>query len=195
MPSFDRERFEALILYIVWRTYKDRQFGRVKLAKTLFYSDFESYFETGQPLTGATYIGLAQGPFPEQLAEAEQSLRKRKLIRLEYDKDEYETKRIVPLGEPPYAEDIFQRAQLIKVVEWIAKLQKGTARAVSDESHKHPGWRIAGTEGNVIPYETAFLPQGPPTAEAVERAITRGREEGLLSDDGWIWERQGSAGQ
>jgi hypothetical protein len=58
MAAFDRERFEGLILYIAHRRRDDVRFGRTKLAKVLFFSDFSVYQDQGEPLTGATYIRM-----------------------------------------------------------------------------------------------------------------------------------------
>lgn len=47
--EFNRERFEALVLYIAWKTRDDPEFGRTKLAKVLFYADLETYAATAGP--------------------------------------------------------------------------------------------------------------------------------------------------
>lgn len=195
MPKFDRKRFEALVLYIAWRARDDPKFGRIKLAKALFYSDFDVYLDAGSPLTGATYIRLPQGPFPRQLDDAEQSLSQSGLVRLEHDAEEFAEKRIIPLGQPPDLGDMFEPWQLLVVDGWIAAISRNTARVTSDVSHKHPGWRLAGKTGIEIPYETAFLPQGPPSAQDAERAVALGRKEGWLNDDGWVWEREAAESQ
>ena len=55
MVDFNAERFREAVLYVSWRMKDDERFGRLKLAKTLFYADFESYADDGQPVTGARY--------------------------------------------------------------------------------------------------------------------------------------------
>src|SRR3954466_15180163 len=73
-PDFDSERFEGLVLFIAHSRRHDPRFGRTKLAKSLFYSDFDAYRDQGQPLTGASYIRMPFGPFPRELDSTERAL-------------------------------------------------------------------------------------------------------------------------
>jgi Protein of unknown function (DUF4065) len=138
MPNFDAERFEGLVLYVAWRTRTDQSFGRVKLAKVLFYSDFEAYAETGDSLTGAIYIRMPFGPFPKALDNAELRLARAQRVRLEHDTEDYEAKRIIPLGEPPDLDDMFKPSQLVAVTKWINKISRASATVASEQSHGHP---------------------------------------------------------
>ncbi len=70
----DQSKFNELVLYILNRTKGDPSFGRTKVAKVLFYSDFEAYAEQGEPITGAVYERQPHGPFPRQLVLAELDL-------------------------------------------------------------------------------------------------------------------------
>lgn len=188
---FDRERFEALVLYIAHQTADDETFGRVKLAKVLFYSDFDVYRDQGESLTGATYIRMPRGPFPRQLGEAEKALEATGQVVLEHEgKDEYEEKRIVPQGSPPELGGLFEQWQLLTVDARIKEIQSASARRASDLSHDHPGWRLASENGVEIPYSTALLPQERPSAQDAEDAKRIARERGWLTERGWIWERE-----
>jgi len=189
MPSFQADRFEALVLYIAGSTRDDERFGRTKLAKVLFYSDFDTYRDLGESLTGATYIHMPFGPFPEQLEATETRLEAAGLIRLDYEKDSYEEKRIVLIGDAPGPEG-FEPWQVELVNGWIRRIQAATAKEISDLSHKHPGWLIAARTGDEIPYATALLPQERPSAQQAREAEAIARERGWLRDDGWVWERE-----
>lgn len=190
--EFDEQRFEALVLYIAFRRRDDERFGRVKLAKSLFYSDFAAYQDDGQSITGATYIRLPKGPFPKPLETAENSLESAGQVVLDYAKDKYEEKRIVPTGDeyPPDLLNLFEQWQLFVVNDWVDQVASASANRISELSHKHPGWLLAGTNGAEIPYETALLPQERPTGAEARRAEEIARERGWLSADGeWLWER------
>lgn len=188
---FDRKRFEALVLYIAHQTVDDENFGRVKLAKVLFYSDFDVYRDQGESLTGATYIRMPRGPFPRQLGQAEKALEATGQVVLEHEgKDEYEEKRIVPQGSPPELGGLFERWQLLTVDARIKEIQSASARRASELSHDHPGWRLASEDGVEIPYVTALLPQERPTAQEALRAKQVAREQGWLDERGWVWERE-----
>jgi hypothetical protein len=187
--EFDQDRFDALVLFVAHAARDERNFGRVKLAKTLFYSDFTAYRDEGQALTGATYIRLPKGPFPRGLGAAEARLEQAGLARLGHDVDEYEEKRIISLvGEGP-ARNIFEGWELAFVETQIREVASVTARAISDRSHEHAGWLLASHDGTPIAYETAFVPDAPPPAHAVEKAKQVARGRGWLVGDKWAWER------
>jgi hypothetical protein len=186
---FDKQRFEALVLYIAHRRKDDAQFGRTKLAKALFYSDFDVYRDQGEPLTGATYMRMPFGPFPRELEAAENALSDRGVLYLDYVKDVYEEKRIVPLKPLPDLSGLFEPWALHLVGNWTDRVASASAREISRLSHHHPGWLMARETGEAIPYETALLPQERPTGREAERAKQRARDHGWLSDAGWVWER------
>lgn len=193
MDEFNQERFEGLVLFIAHRRKDDERFGRTKLAKALFYSDFDVYRDSGRSLTGATYIRMPFGPFPAELEDTERALDDRDVVYLDYVKDVYEEKRIVPLGPLPDLSGIFEPWALELVRMWADRVATATAREISRLSHHHPGWLLARKTGEPIPYETALLPQERPTGQQAERAKEVARERGWLTDAGWVWERSAGA--
>jgi hypothetical protein len=52
----EHEKLAELILYISDRQETDELYGSVRLAKTLFYSDFLYYLTTGKSITNERYI-------------------------------------------------------------------------------------------------------------------------------------------
>jgi hypothetical protein len=186
---FNPEKFEALVLFIAHRRKDDPRFGRTKLAKALFYSEFDVYRDQGTPLTGATYIRMPFGPFPQQLEETERALADRRVVYLDYVKDVYEEKRIVPLGPEPDLSGLLEPWVPHLVGLWTDRVASATAREISRLSHHHPGWLLARNTGEPIPYDTALLPQERPTGHDAERAKQVARDRGWLSDAGWLWER------
>jgi len=191
VAAFDQKRFESLILYIAHRRRDDVRFGRTKLAKVLFYSDFSVYQDQGEPLTGATYIRMPFGPFPKRLDESEDALEKQGLALLAYDVEgEHEEKRIIPIKGAPDLSALFEDWQLLVVNDWIDRIAAASAKQISDFSHRHPGWLLAKRVGAEIPYETAILPQGRPSPYEATLAKEVARDRGWQSADGkWLWER------
>lgn len=189
VPTFDQERFEELVLWIAHETKDDKNFGRTKLAKVLFYCDFDAYRDGGAALTGATYERWKYGPFPPALAAIEKRLEALGKVRLDYDVPFGEEKKIVPLGPPPQAPPFLAGWQIAAMRVYIGEFSDQQTSYVSDASHKHPGWRMA-RELQSIPYAAAFLASGPPRTDQVERAKQIAREQGWLTSDGWIWERE-----
>lgn len=184
--EFSRERFEALVLYIAWKTRDDPEFGRTKLAKALFYSDLAIYAETGQPLTGAVYVHRAFGPFPSALDEIEEKLHSEGAARAQrieapwHIEDDRESLKILPRQEPPELARIFEEWEVWRYVvdSYIDKISRMGSWKVSDDSHKHPGWLMT-EEYEVIPYHVAFMSRRKPTEG------DRKRLEQLASEHGW----------
>ena len=190
--QFDPDRFDAMVLYIANKTRDRPDFGRTKLAKVLFYSDFAVYADQGASLTGATYKRMPFGPFPRELEDAEQRLESMGRATLDYyDKDQYEEKRIIPRGPMPDLTLWYQGWQVSTVDHWIQTIASATARQISDLSHRHPGWRLAAATDGDIPFATALLPgQDRPTGQDGVQAERVARERGWLGDRGWVWERR-----
>jgi hypothetical protein len=188
VPEFDRQRLEALVLWIAAETKDQKSFGRTKLAKVLFYSDFGAYRDADAPLTGATYGRWPFGPFPMELEAVEQDLANAGKVILDYDVAQGEEKKIIPLVDPPDVEALFEPWELALVRLYIRQFGEQSSQQVSDESHQLPGWRMA-AEFQAIPYGASFLPEGPPRPDQVERAKELARQRGTLTDGGWIWER------
>lgn len=190
--DFDKERFRALVLYIAQRRRDDENFGRTKLAKALFYSEFEHYKACEIPIAGATYIRMPFGPFPQQLSDAEKELAAEGFVFPDYLKDEGEEKKLIPLKAlPQHWLRLFDDVQLAIVNSWTDQVASASARRISDLSHEHPGWQLAKEKGEVIPYSTSLLPLERPSPEQTERAKEVARERGWLSPDGkWTWERE-----
>lgn len=184
-PEFDPDRFDDLVLYIAHRTKDDRYFGRTKLAKVLFYADFDAYRDTGQSITGATYVRMPFGPFPRELEDAERRLVARNQAVLDYHVPRGVDKKIIPLTAPPS-----EIEGVLGIDSFIREMREMNTRQLSDQTHREPGWILAGDLGVEIPYGAAFLPDRPPS-RADEAEVTRlARERGTLTDAGWQWERQ-----
>ena len=189
MTGFDQGRFEALVLWIAHETKDDPNFGRTKLAKVLFYSDFDAFREDGAPMTGATYARYPYGPFPVELERTEKSLVAAGDADLKDDVPEGEEKKLYPLRDPPDVHALFDQWQITNVSAYITRFSNQSSGQVSDDSHKLPGWLMVAAR-KPIPYETAFLPTEPPSDDQVQRGLRLARRRGWLTDDGWICERE-----
>jgi Protein of unknown function (DUF4065) len=184
--EFDRDRFEALVLYVAWKTKDDPEFGRTKLAKALFYSDLAIYAETGEPLTGAVYVHRAFGPFPRDLDSLEEKLHsegtaRSQRIEAPWDiEDDRESLKVFPRREPPHLSEVFEEwdVQRYVVDTYIDKISRMGTWKISDDSHKHPGWLMT-EEFEEIPYQVALMSRRKPSEQDRERA------EQLAHEHGW----------
>ena len=61
--------------------------GKKKLAKLLYYMDFDHYEKNHKSITGDTYKALPMGPFPTAMSGIVEKLAKSKTIKVEHEKE------------------------------------------------------------------------------------------------------------
>src|SRR3972149_5377412 len=67
-------KLRELVVLIATLSEGDKPFGKVKLNKLLFFSDFTAYRYFGKSITGHEYQKLPQGPAPRRLIKVVPSL-------------------------------------------------------------------------------------------------------------------------
>lgn len=72
--KFDREKYIDLIMYILFKTYNKRSFGKTVLSTIMYFIDFNYYELYGRLLTKETYIKSKKGIEPVHLHEITQDL-------------------------------------------------------------------------------------------------------------------------
>ena len=161
------EKLRELVVYISSKCQEDPGFGRVKLNKVLFHSDFRAYRRWRHPITGTPYRRLPQGPAPRYMVRVLDELHRtdalRTQIRMVGDKEQ---KRPIALRLPNL--DYFSGKEIAMVDEVISELWGKTATAVSIESHGIQ-WSTR-NHLDPMPYESALLSDDPVTADDVLRA-------------------------
>ena len=174
--KYKPEKFRELIVYIARRCADDPTFGSVKLNKILFYADFAAYRQLREPITGATYRKLSEGPAPKELLRARDALIDSG--RIEMEARTYfglVQKRPVVLSGTTIDTSVFSQTELDIVDETVEFFRGKSAREVSDYSHREPGWILA-EELEEIPYQTAHLNSEPIDQETQLRALEIARE-------------------
>lgn len=163
--TLDAAKLDELILYISERELASETYGKTKLHKLLWMSDFQHYRLTGEPITGAVYVHRQHGPMVSGLEARLVSLADagRLLIR-HRDRFGYVQQRPVPLERADLSR--FNGLEIAVVEQILRETQEMSARELSDLSREHAGWR--GTEeGELIPYESALIELEQPTDEEV----------------------------
>jgi uncharacterized phage-associated protein len=170
------QRLQELILYIADRLQGDTTFGKVKLAKILYFVDIESYRRHKKPVTGSAYVRLQHGPVPEHFLSI---------------LDEMESNRYIAIKEKPYFNrnqkrvislknaDVSQfSGQDIQIVEEVIRQFEGrNATELSERSHGI-AWRLA-KPNEKISYESSLLSNKPLTQSELDHAMKLAREYGL----------------
>ena len=72
--DFDRDKFKALVLYVIWAAGERSDFGSTKLNKVLWFSEARAYEAFGRPIAGETYVRQKFGPVPQHLLEVREEL-------------------------------------------------------------------------------------------------------------------------
>jgi uncharacterized phage-associated protein len=159
--GFDEDRFREAVAYIAWQMRDDPEFGRVKVAKTLFYADFECFAEQAEPLTGARYEHWPFGPYPPVLYRVEQELMSTGQAELHEAEHTGDVDKLLLKRRPdtPHLADWHRLMLDMKMRE----LAEQPTWKVSDESHEHPGWALT-DDREEIPYEAALVPGRPSRA-------------------------------
>ena len=169
--EFDPDKFKELIVYIAERCVEDPTFGAVKLNKILYYSDFDAYRLLGEPISGATYRKLSEGPAPKELLPAREELIAQGRVTLKEKPYFNRTQKRLGLVNGEVANPEMFSVEERNVVDEVIRFFWGKpAREVSDFSHREPGW-LATRQREPIPYETAWLSPEPLDQETEEYAL------------------------
>ena len=162
-PDFDSGKLDELILYISNRNLVNEHFGKTKLHKLLWMSDFRYFGFTGNAITGARYINRQHGPFCEQLPQALNRLEDggRLAIR-ERNLFEHSQLRPTPLKRADLSRFSAQEIAAVEDILW--ETWNLSAVETSQRSQLHPGWAWT-KEGDAIGYEFALVPVDEPLEE------------------------------
>jgi uncharacterized phage-associated protein len=154
-PSYDEAKFTEMLLYVADRLRDDVAGGATKLNKVLYFADFAHVRRTGQPISGAEYQRLDNGPAPRRLLPVRHRLVQQGDATIEReDFLGYEQHRLVPSRPADMSQ--FTTDELATIDKVLADLANLTAKQVSDLSHAEPGWRLT-ADGETIAYSTALI--------------------------------------
>lgn len=152
MHQFDRQKFKALIHYVISRCPPE-SVGRTKLNKAGFYADMLSYLQLGRPMTGERYVKQSHGPVATHLHSTlrelilEGSLEETLVPYFGFAKYQYNSKRSPDLSRLSTEE----KALIDEVADFVC--MSNTAKSISEFSHTET-WRAA-HDGEELPYFAA----------------------------------------
>lgn len=155
--EFDRKKFQAVLLYLLSKAPNQTIEGKKKLAKLLYFADFNFFEAFERPLTGATYKALPMGPFPEELDAALLPISGKKITvskkpnGLENDTVVY---KLADETETGFQNELTtdEKRVLDKVIAEFGALS-GTR--LEDITHREAPYNAV-VRGERIPYELAF---------------------------------------
>lgn len=160
---YDADKFKELIVYVADRSQDDPRFGKTKLNKILFFSDFTAYGTQGKSITGADYQHLPQGPCPHQLMPALSALKSEGAAIVRGESTYGGTQqRVIALRDPRL--DNFTSQEIAVVGRVLDRLRPLTNTEVSELSHETVAWQVT-AENDEIPYGAALFSSDLPSEE------------------------------
>lgn len=154
-PSYNGRKFREMLVYIAGKSQDDPRCGDLKLNKLLYFADMTAYRRRGTPITGAKYQHQPHGPIAAPLIPARRQLESEKRVKAK--KRRYFTK-AQTCTEVLSSVDasLFEPDELAIMDEVIAKYWDWDAKAMENEAHREPGWRLT-DDGETIPYRSALI--------------------------------------
>lgn len=182
--KFNRDKLKELVLYVAEREFDDPRFGKVKLLKILWLSDFLAYAKLGEPITGATYRHLDQGPGPAELPDLLKEMDETGEAKV-YERDHFgwEQKRLLAYRQADL--DVFSPQEIALVDEVIKSSWDYNGTDISNLSHVNAlgvGWRLT-SRGQEIPYYSVFVSDEPLSAHDIQRGQELAKENGWLAEE------------
>lgn len=151
----NRKKYQNAVLYLC-RKLKGEIRGKKKLAKLLYFADFDLYEKTQKSITGDVYRAFPMGPVPAALEEITAEMTKRKMLIVEQVKERegYNATEVYKcLIEPNTS--VFNDEEKKMLDRIVVKYGHLTGKQLEELSHAEAPY--AGTElRKEIPYELAF---------------------------------------
>ena len=166
--SLSPDKLAEAVLYLAERSASDPNFGETKLVKMLYFADCAAYARHGAPITGATYVHMEHGPYPQDWRATKERLVAGGLVR------EIHTQTRGGYRQHQLAANRQARAEILTAAEracldlQLQEFAGFNAVDIEDYSHRILGWQETKT-GEIIPYELSLFCQPTLTDEARER--------------------------
>lgn len=175
-PSYNGQKFREMLVYLAARSKDDPRCGDKKLNKLLYFADITAYRRRGNAIAGAPYQHQPHGPIATPLVPARRQLEGENRVRVStrpyFTRSQTCTEAIQPADTT-----VFEADEIAIMDEVIAKYWEFDAKAMEDEAHKEPAWRMT-KDGESISYRSTLIGR-----KASPKAIARGHQ--LASRLGW----------
>ena len=153
--TLDKKKYENAVLYLCQKLNGEVR-GKKKLAKLLYFADFDFYEKNQKSITGDTYRALPMGPFPVTLEEVTGEMAKKKEITIDQvtEREGYNATEVYKsLAKPDMS--VFDADETKILDRVISKYGHLTGKQLEDLTHAEAPY--AGTEpGKEIYYELSY---------------------------------------
>ena len=155
--AINQKKYRNAILYLCLKLGGEVR-GKKKLAKLLYFADFDLYEKRQQSLTGDVYKAFPMGPLPSALEQITKEMAKQKLLTVENikERDDYNynaTEVYRSLAKPDTS--VFDREEKQMLDRIVSKYGQLNGKQLEELSHAEAPF--IGTElRKEISYELAF---------------------------------------
>lgn len=154
--KYNSKKFKELVLYVAQQLGGEIR-GKKRLAKLLYFVDFDYFEKYEQPVTGSTYRALPMGPFPSELPEAIRELESDGSLATRTDQEwgeGYEPTIVYHAKREPDL-SVFSKDEVAMADRVIGKYRNLTGTELETLSHSQAPF-VGTKPGEDIAYELSF---------------------------------------
>jgi uncharacterized phage-associated protein len=163
MPKISEKKYQEVILYLTEKLNGEIR-GKKKLAKLLYFVDFDFFEKFQKSLTGDVYKALPMGPFPVNMEKVITDMvsEKRISIKFEKEREDYNPTEIYKIIKK--TELNFSKEELEILDRVVLKYGHLSGKQLEDLTHAEAPY-IGTAPNQEIAYELAFY-RGTNTEDA-----------------------------
>jgi len=151
----NKKKYQNTILYLCQKLGGKIK-GKKKLAKLLYFVDFDFYEKYEKSITGATYRHLPMGPYPVGLEEVTKEMSKKNLLTIDLVKEREEYISTETYGCVVESDTSLFSSNEIKMLDRVVdKYGHLNGKQLEELSHSEAPY-IATKLKDEIPYELSF---------------------------------------
>ncbi|HEY4478552.1 MAG TPA: Panacea domain-containing protein [Candidatus Paceibacterota bacterium] len=151
----NKEKYENAVLYLCDKLNGEVR-GKKKLAKLLYFADFDFYEKNQKSITGDIYRALPMGPFPTTLDVITEAMMKSKVMEIDQveEREGYNPTEVYRCIKRPDT-SVFDKSEIDMLDRITVKYGHLNGKQLEELSHAEAPY--IGTElKKEIPYELAF---------------------------------------
>ena len=153
-PSFNKNKFQQVLLYILERCGAKPNVGETVLYKLLYFIDFNYYELFEEPLMGESYRRIKYGPAPSHFnMVVDEMINAGVLKKVTTDYYGRRQKKYLPLIFPDLSIISAREKQVIDMV--LDSLSSKDAATLTNYSHEDMPWKMS-QDKEIIDYESVF---------------------------------------
>jgi len=154
MPKISEKKYQEVILYLAEKLGGEIK-GKKKLAKLLYFVDFDFFEKFQKSITGDTYKALPMGPFPVTMEKILVDMANEKMIIIKSEKERggYNPTEIYKVSAK--AKGLFSKDEQQILDRVVLKYGHLTGKQLEDLTHAEAPY-IGTAPNQEITYELAF---------------------------------------